>query len=39
MGIDPKRCIFKPYRIEDVKKCLKENKVFEFGGFGNELRP
>jgi glycogen phosphorylase len=24
---------------EDVKKCLKENKVFEFGSFGNELRP
>ena len=39
LGIDPKRCIFKPYVIEDMKKCLKENKVFEFGGFGNELRP
>ena len=39
LGIDLKRCIFKPYMIEDVKKCLKENKVFEFGSFGNELRP
>ena len=39
LGIDPRTCIFKPYMIEDVKKCLKENKVFEFGGFGNELRP
>ena len=39
LGIDPKRCIFKLYVIEDMKKCLKENKVFEFGGFGNELRP
>ena len=38
LGIDLKRCIFKPYMIEDVKKCLKENKVFEFGSFGNELR-
>ena len=39
LGIDPKRCILKPYMTEDVKKCLKDNKVFEFGGFGNELRP
>ena len=39
LGIDLKRCIFKPYMIGDVKKCLKENKVFEFGSFGNELRP
>lgn len=39
LGIDLKRCIFKLYMIEDVKKCLKENKVFEFGSFGNELRP
>ena len=29
-----KRC-----KSENMKKCLKENKVFEFGGFGNELGP
>lgn len=37
-GIDIKRCIFKPYIVADIRRCLYENELFRFGSFGNELR-
>ena len=38
LGIDIKRCIFKPYIVADIRRCLYENELFRFGSFGNELR-